>query len=61
MSRLPAGECRHEPDVLRAAAAGTWSESLRDHVAGCTDCTAAAEVASCMSELSVVDEQLECL
>src|SRR5262249_32630538 len=36
--------CRLEPDVIRAAASGEWTASLRAHVESCADCAAAAEV-----------------
>jgi hypothetical protein len=50
-------ECAFEPNVLRAASRGDWSESLRAHVASCADCAAATEVASWMEQFSVVDER----
>lgn len=37
--------CRREAEVLRAAGTDRWTDSLRDHVAGCGDCAAAAAVA----------------
>lgn len=49
--------CRLEPDVIRAAEEGSWSESLRRHVTECADCEAAAAVARWMSDFSRVDER----
>jgi hypothetical protein len=44
-------ECRFERDVL----AGQWTDSLRAHVAQCSDCTATMAVAPYMTELAAVD------
>lgn len=44
-------ECRFERDVL----AGRWTDSLRAHVAQCSDCSAAMSVAPYMTELAAVD------
>jgi len=49
--------CRLEPDVIRAAAGGEWTSSLRTHVAGCADCAAAAEVGPWMEEFARIDDR----
>ena len=49
--------CRLEPDVIRAAASGEWTESLRAHAASCADCAAAAEVGPWMEEFARVDDR----
>jgi hypothetical protein len=49
--------CRLEPDAIRAAATGEWTTSLREHVANCADCTAAAEVGPWMEEFARVDDR----
>jgi hypothetical protein len=38
-------ECPFESNVIDAVTDGSWTESLRTHVASCADCAAAAEVA----------------
>ena len=49
--------CRLEPDVIRAAAGGEWTASLRTHVASCQDCAAAAEVGPWMEEFARLDDR----
>ena len=49
--------CPFEPNVIDAAASGSWSESLRAHVASCESCAAAAEVAPWMASFSGIDER----
>ena len=49
--------CRLEPDVIRAAASGEWTQSLRAHAASCADCAAAAEVGPWMEEFAAVDDR----
>jgi hypothetical protein len=49
--------CRLEPDVIRAAATGEWTPSLRNHAASCADCGAAAEVGPWMQEFASVDDR----
>ena len=49
--------CRLEPDVIRAAASGEWTASLRTHVASCADCAAAAEVGPWMEEFARLDNR----
>ncbi len=44
--------CRYEHDVIIAANENAWSDTLRNHVAACEDCAAAATVSSWMAELS---------
>ena len=49
--------CRLEPDVVRSAATGEWTSSLRAHVASCADCAAAAEVGPWMEEFARIDDR----
>lgn len=49
--------CPFEPNVIDAAASGSWSESLRAHVATCADCAAAAEVAPWMLSFAKQDDR----
>ena len=49
--------CPFEPNVIDAAASGSWSESLRAHVASCADCAAAAEVAPWMVSFAKQDDR----
>jgi len=49
--------CPFEPNVIDAAASGSWSESLRTHVASCADCAAAAEVAPWMVSFAKQDDR----
>ena len=49
--------CPFEPNVIDAAASGSWSESLRAHVASCADCAAAAEVAPWMLSFAKQDDR----
>ncbi len=49
--------CRYEADAMRAAETGNWSESLREHVNGCEECSAAASVAPWMERFSLTDER----
>jgi hypothetical protein len=49
--------CRLEPDVIRAAASGEWTQSLRAHAASCADCAAVAEVGPWMEEFARVDDR----
>ena len=49
--------CRLEPDVVRAAASGEWTSSLRRHVENCADCAAAAEVGPWMEEFARLDDR----
>jgi hypothetical protein len=51
------GNCRLEPDVIRAASTGAWSESLRTHVGTCPDCAAAAEVGPWMESFARLDDR----
>jgi len=48
-------ECRHEPQVLRAAADDRWTETLRQHLRECEDCSAAAAVEQWMREMARVE------
>ncbi len=49
--------CRLEPDIIRAAAGGEWTASLRNHLASCEDCAAAAEVEPWMEEFARIDDR----
>ena len=49
--------CRFEPDVIRAAASGEWTSSLRGHLDVCADCATAAEVGPWMEEFARVDDR----
>jgi hypothetical protein len=49
--------CRFEPDVIRAAASGEWTASLREHLATCADCAAASEVGPWMEEFARIDDR----
>jgi hypothetical protein len=50
-------ECRFEANITDAVMDGSWTESLRTHVASCEDCAAAAEVAPWMASFSALDER----
>ena len=49
--------CRLEPDVIRAAASGEWTLTLRAHLASCADCAAAAEVGPWMEQFARIDDR----
>jgi hypothetical protein len=49
--------CRLEPDVVRAAASGEWTSSLRTHLSSCEDCAAAAEVGPWMQEFARLEDR----
>jgi len=49
--------CRYEADAVYAAANEAWSESLREHVAGCEECAAAVAVAPWMQQFGRIDER----
>jgi hypothetical protein len=49
--------CRFEPQVTEAAASDRWTNPLREHVASCSDCTAAAAVAPWMSRFAKVRDR----
>jgi len=50
-------ECRYEADVVRAASTDAWTEALREHVAACEVCAAAADVAPWMQQFARIDER----
>jgi hypothetical protein len=50
-------DCRYEADVILAATGDAWSEALREHVAACESCAAAAEVAPWMHDFARIDER----
>jgi hypothetical protein len=49
--------CRHEPHIIRAVAEDRWTDALRDHVASCADCAAAAAATPFMARLARLDER----
>jgi hypothetical protein len=49
--------CRYERDVVRAAAADSWTETLREHLGTCDDCVTAASVAPWMSSFSRINDR----
>ncbi len=49
--------CRLEPDVVRAAATGEWTPSLRTHLETCADCAAAAEVGPWMEQFARLEDR----
>lgn len=40
--------CEHENDVIRALHSGEWTVELRQHVAGCPDCSQAMQLADAL-------------
>ena len=50
-------ECAFEANVLDAVESGTWTESLRGHVASCEECAAAVAVGSWMATFAGIDER----
>jgi hypothetical protein len=49
--------CRFEPDAIRSASTGAWTESLRAHVATCADCAAAVEAGPWMEDFARLDDR----
>ena len=49
--------CRFEPQVRRAATDNQWTDALREHVASCADCAAAAAAAPFMTRFARIDER----
>jgi hypothetical protein len=49
--------CPFEPNVLRAASTGEWTQALRAHVESCTGCAAASEVAAWMEDFARIDDR----
>lgn len=49
--------CSFEAAVIRAASNDTWTATLREHVAACEECAAAAEVAPWMQSFARIDER----
>lgn len=49
--------CRFERDVMRAAVEDRWSESLRQHLLSCRDCTGAAAVAPWMDGFARISDR----
>jgi hypothetical protein len=47
--------CLFEREVLHAADENRWTDALRAHVAGCSECKAALDVAPWMSQLAAED------
>jgi hypothetical protein len=54
-------QCRHEPQVLRAAADDSWTGALRQHLLECEDCAAAASVEAWMTEMARVEPRQHAL
>jgi hypothetical protein len=50
-------ECAFEANVLDAVENDSWTESLRNHVASCADCAAAAEVGPWLMQFAGIDER----
>lgn len=44
--------CRFEPQIVRATQDDRWTDALRNHVADCVDCAAAASVAPWMGDFA---------
>jgi putative intracellular protease/amidase len=51
------GACRHEQDVLRAAAEDRWTETLRRHLTECDECVATAAAAPWMSRFARISDR----
>jgi hypothetical protein len=49
--------CRYESDVRRAASEDRWTDSLREHLADCDDCIAAASVAPWMNRFARISDR----
>ncbi len=49
--------CRYEHEVVRAAAADRWTDTLRAHVSECSDCAGAAMVAPWMDRFSRISDR----
>jgi hypothetical protein len=49
--------CRFENQVVTAAAEDRWNETLRTHVGSCSECSAAANVASWMHRFARVRDR----
>lgn len=49
--------CRFEADVVRAASEDRWSDSLRQHLLSCRDCTGAAAVAPWMDRFARISDR----
>jgi hypothetical protein len=45
-------QCEHGEAVLRALAAGSWPDELRDHLAGCRSCADVVTVARALREVA---------
>ena len=51
------GNCRHEPEILRAAEEDRWTDSLRAHLAECDECVATASVAPWMDRFAHISDR----
>jgi len=49
--------CRFENDVLRAIESDSWSDSLREHVATCDECSAAKNAGAWMHSFAAIDDR----
>ncbi|HWW62657.1 MAG TPA: hypothetical protein VN181_14885 [Thermoanaerobaculia bacterium] len=54
-------KCLQETHVLHAAESNEWTDALREHVAQCADCAAAANVAPWMERFSKIDARSHAL
>lgn len=48
-------KCLQETHVLHAAESNEWTNALREHVASCADCAAAANIAPWMERFAQID------
>lgn len=49
--------CQRQSQILRAATEDRWTDALRDHLAECGDCAAAASVAPWMQSFSQISDR----
>lgn len=54
-------KCLQETHVLHAAETNEWTDALREHVAACADCAAAANVAPWMEQFAKIDARSHAL
>ncbi len=54
-------KCLQETHVLHAAESNEWTDALREHVAACADCAAAANVAPWMERFAKIDARSHAL
>jgi hypothetical protein len=51
------GNCRYEPEVLRAAEEDRWTDALRRHLGECDQCVATAAVAPWMDRFANISDR----